>query len=127
MIASDAESHLYESSGTQHARKRGRPKGHYTSERSKPQASTSAAALPSHNYVPPALPNGYESDQDPTGELKVDKYGRLLGGKIRPSNRCPVNANAASTTQAVNIVSPHLHCQQETTHYSCSQKTLQRY
>ncbi|CAO0795698.1 unnamed protein product [Mucor circinelloides] len=81
LIASDAESHLYESSGTQHARKRGRPKGHYTSERSKPQASTSAAALPSHNYVPPALPSGYESDQDPTGELKVDKYGRLLGGR----------------------------------------------
>ncbi|CAO3628328.1 unnamed protein product [Mucor fragilis] len=81
LIASDIEAHNYESSGTQHTRKRGRPKAHYTNERSKPQASTSAAALSSHNYVPPALPSGYESEHDPSGELKVDKYGRLLGGR----------------------------------------------
>ncbi|KAF1797452.1 chromatin remodelling complex Rsc7/Swp82 subunit-domain-containing protein [Mucor lusitanicus] len=82
LIASDIEAHPYESSGAQHTRKRGRPKAHYTNERSKPQASTSAsAALSSHNYIPPALPSGYESDHDPSGELKVDKYGRLLGGR----------------------------------------------
>lgn len=128
LIASDIEAHPYESSGAQHTRKRGRPKAHYMNERSKPQASTSAsAALSSHNYIPPALPSGYESDHDPSGELKVDKYGRLLGGKLKHRSCCPVNANAKSNTQVANTVFQHSHCQPETIHYSCFQRIPQHY
>ncbi|KAI8639326.1 chromatin remodelling complex Rsc7/Swp82 subunit-domain-containing protein [Parasitella parasitica] len=86
LIASDVETnHHHESSGgTQHTRKRGRPKTHSTNERARSHAATpSAAALAatSQNYIPPANPSGYVSDHDESGETKVDKFGRLLGGR----------------------------------------------
>ncbi|CEP18989.1 hypothetical protein [Parasitella parasitica] len=87
LTASDVETghHNDTLGGAQHTRKRGRPKTHYTNERRRshaatPSAASLAAAPPSQSYIPPANPSGYISDHDESGETKVDKYGRLLGG-----------------------------------------------
>ncbi|KAI8327424.1 chromatin remodelling complex Rsc7/Swp82 subunit-domain-containing protein [Choanephora cucurbitarum] len=63
-----------------HIRKRGRPKTHYgREERTRSPAQTPTS---SQNYnQAPATPSGYISDIDESGETKVDKYGRLLGGR----------------------------------------------
>lgn len=68
-----------------HTRKRGRPRGHYSAgkeERARSQPSparTAAQATPTQTYTP-VYPSGYVSDFDESGETKVDKYGKLLGG-----------------------------------------------
>jgi hypothetical protein len=75
--------------GIPHQRKRGRPKVHHhrgedRPAKSSPSASAAAAvalAMASASpYTPPAMPSGYVSDFDESGETKVDKYGRLEGG-----------------------------------------------
>jgi hypothetical protein len=69
-----------------HSRKRGRPRGHYSNgreERARSQTSPAQAtsqATTSQSYTP-TYPSGYVSDFDESGETKVDKYGRLLGGE----------------------------------------------
>lgn len=96
LMASDVEALHDSSGGGQHTRKRGRPKAHYAaSERSRSQthsasqvtASAAALAAASQNYIPPANPSGYVSDHDESGETKVDKYGRLLGGNKRKEKK----------------------------------------
>lgn len=91
-----SNSPLNDGSGVPHQRKRGRPKVHHHREdrvKSSPSSSASASASAaasvaaanalamSHGpYTPPAMPSGYVSDYDESGETKVDKYGRLKGG-----------------------------------------------
>lgn len=79
---SDIDFHAQLNDGQHHTRKRGRPKSHQPSreERGK-SASVSSAISLAGPYTPPAIPSGYVSDYDETGETKVDKFGRLLGGK----------------------------------------------
>ncbi|KAI8990249.1 chromatin remodelling complex Rsc7/Swp82 subunit-domain-containing protein [Pilobolus umbonatus] len=62
-----------------HSRKRGRPKSQPPiREEKKFQSSLSS----NYGYSPSLLSNiDYDSDHDESGETKVDKYGRLLGGR----------------------------------------------
>ncbi|KAI8375819.1 chromatin remodelling complex Rsc7/Swp82 subunit-domain-containing protein [Blakeslea trispora] len=82
---SDLDSHHPSPDG--HIRKRGRPKTHSYREERTSRSHHSPAQTPTSNlsssqsyHQPPATPSGYLSDVDETGEEKVDKYGRLLGG-----------------------------------------------
>ena len=65
-----------------HSRKRGRPKVHHQHRESKRHAISTDSSPYGHGrtYTPPPLPSGYVSDIDETGEMKVDKFGRLLDG-----------------------------------------------
>ncbi|KAI8078091.1 chromatin remodelling complex Rsc7/Swp82 subunit-domain-containing protein [Gilbertella persicaria] len=80
---SDLESH--HPSPDHHVRKRGRPKSHHYGSRedrhARSQQSSASSNLSNHSYHPPTTPSGYISDIDESGETKVDKYGRLLGGR----------------------------------------------
>jgi hypothetical protein len=83
---SDVEHHTL-SHDSPHPRKRGRPKvhnSHHSVREEKKVVPTPPALYNDHagTYTPPPMPSGYVSDYDESGEQKVDKFGRLQGGKI---------------------------------------------
>lgn len=75
------------------SRKRGRPKSqpYHPKEEYKrgSPAISSASPLNQQSYL---NNNNYESDIDESGEQKVDKFGRLLGGTIR-TNSYKIDSN----------------------------------
>ncbi|KAI8991625.1 chromatin remodelling complex Rsc7/Swp82 subunit-domain-containing protein [Mycotypha africana] len=76
---------------TSHPRKRGRPKVNHSSASPahvKEESTSSDKPSQQHAYGSPSAStatttgtNGYESDKDEIGETKVDKFGRLQGGR----------------------------------------------
>jgi hypothetical protein len=84
---SDLDSPHHSHDSQHHTRKRGRPRGHYSTgreERARSQPSPAQATVQTaapQTYTP-SYPSGYVSDFDESGETKVDKYGKLLGGKF---------------------------------------------
>lgn len=70
-----------------HPRKRGRPKvhNHQPREERKVAPPPPVVYTQTGTYTPPPMPSGYVSDYDESGEAKVDKFGRLQGGKAEVS------------------------------------------
>lgn len=77
---SDVDFHAQLNDGQHHTRKRGRPKSQQPAREERGK-SASVPLVNTRAYTPPAIPTGYISEYDESGETKVDKYGRLLGGK----------------------------------------------
>ncbi|KAI8080983.1 chromatin remodelling complex Rsc7/Swp82 subunit-domain-containing protein [Thamnidium elegans] len=77
---SDVDFHAQLNDGQHHTRKRGRPKSHQPAREERGK-SASVPLASTRAYTPPTIPTGYISEYDESGETKVDKYGRLLGGR----------------------------------------------